>query len=180
MDAATTTSAAVLPARSSQNYSAVFAFAQAMADKMGREVGIEKTREFGTTVYTFKQLPNPENRSGWELTCEVVRPYKIALPPRPTAPTITRRDMDAAAAEAAKAMPHTRKSVEWAYPLSEHAWRFHRPGGCWVVEITTLGNPTEVRAVSGHDERAEALTAAQAIPCEWQSSFVAIFPEEAK
>lgn len=62
------------PAKSSSNYDSVFAYAQDMANSLKREVGIEKMREFGTTVYTCRMLPNRENRYGWELTCEVVAP----------------------------------------------------------------------------------------------------------
>jgi hypothetical protein len=39
-----------------------------------RDVGLEKVREFGAIGYRFFLLPNPENRTGRELLCEVVRP----------------------------------------------------------------------------------------------------------
>lgn len=39
-----------------------------------REVGLEKVREFNAVGYVFFLLPNPENRTGRELTCEVVLP----------------------------------------------------------------------------------------------------------
>jgi hypothetical protein len=58
----------------SPSYEKVHAYAQQMANKLGREMGIEKMREFGATVYSAKMLPNPENRAGWELRCEIVRP----------------------------------------------------------------------------------------------------------
>lgn len=40
----------------------------------GREVGIEKAREYTRTVYRVHRLPRPENRTGFELRCEIVRP----------------------------------------------------------------------------------------------------------
>lgn len=39
-----------------------------------REMGIEKANEYGRTVFRVKMLPKAENRQGWELRCEVVRP----------------------------------------------------------------------------------------------------------
>ncbi len=60
--------------KSSTDYEPVKAYAQNLANELGREVGIEKLREFGHTVYTCKMLPERKNRYGWELTCEVVPP----------------------------------------------------------------------------------------------------------
>lgn len=56
------------------DYKPALAAAIELARSVNRECGIEKAREFGRTVYRVKMLPNPENRTGWELTCEVVRP----------------------------------------------------------------------------------------------------------
>lgn len=49
--------------------------AQRQANLYARDMGVEKANEFGKTVYRVKMLPNPENRYGWELRCEVVHPY---------------------------------------------------------------------------------------------------------
>lgn len=64
-------------------YEAAFAAAQALANQLGREVGIEKANEFGRTVYLVKHLPKPENRCGWELRCEVVQPVVGISQPDP-------------------------------------------------------------------------------------------------
>lgn len=45
-----------------------------LARQLGREVGVLKAKEFNTTVYQVIHLPKPENRQGFELRCEVVRP----------------------------------------------------------------------------------------------------------
>ena len=45
-----------------------------LARLLKRETGIEKAKEFGKEVYRVHTLPNPENRSGFELRCEIVRP----------------------------------------------------------------------------------------------------------
>jgi len=56
------------------NYATVFNHAAKRATELQMDVGIEKIREFGKTVFSAKLLPRPENRTGWELRCEVVRP----------------------------------------------------------------------------------------------------------
>ncbi len=56
------------------NYNLVFNAAVDLADKCQMDAGIEKMNEFGRTVYSAKLLPKPENRYGWELRCEVVKP----------------------------------------------------------------------------------------------------------
>jgi hypothetical protein len=45
-----------------------------LARLLKRETGIEKANEFGKTVYRVHHLPKPENRYGFELRCEIVRP----------------------------------------------------------------------------------------------------------
>lgn len=45
-----------------------------LARRLGKEVGIEKTKEFGKEIFLIKHLPKPENRYGWELRCEIVKP----------------------------------------------------------------------------------------------------------
>ena len=45
-----------------------------LARSLGREVGLYKTTEYGKTVYQVINLPKPENRQGFELRCEIVRP----------------------------------------------------------------------------------------------------------
>jgi hypothetical protein len=48
--------------------------AQGKANRLGRDVGIERvTRALGGGFMTFL-LPRPEKRFGHELTCEVVHP----------------------------------------------------------------------------------------------------------
>jgi len=45
-----------------------------LARQLGREVGIERTKEYGKEVYLVHHLPNPGNRYGFELRVEVVKP----------------------------------------------------------------------------------------------------------
>lgn len=56
------------------DYPTAYDKARNMADSLKRDVGIEKRFEFGKVVYNTFLLPNPENRRGHELTCEVVSP----------------------------------------------------------------------------------------------------------
>lgn len=53
-------------------YTAALAHAQALADRTGYDVGLERNEIFGT--YEYRVLPRTENRRGFELRCEVVRP----------------------------------------------------------------------------------------------------------
>ena len=46
--------------------------AEALAARVSAEVGIERAKEYGDTVYRLHILPKPENRQGYELRCEVV------------------------------------------------------------------------------------------------------------
>lgn len=55
-------------------YKNAFNHAVDKANSCNCDVGIQKAREFGSTVYNVFLLPKPENRYGHELTCEVVRP----------------------------------------------------------------------------------------------------------
>jgi len=48
--------------------------ASEMADRLGRDVGIEAVEEYGKKKYRVMMLPRPENRSGYELRVEVVSP----------------------------------------------------------------------------------------------------------
>ena len=57
---------------SDKDYEKVYRYARDLATKTGRDVGIEKNRLFGT--FNTIMLPNPENRYGHELRCEVVHP----------------------------------------------------------------------------------------------------------
>jgi hypothetical protein len=52
-------------------YKQAYEQARGLADRMGRDVGIMKNAFGGYSVFA---LPNPENRRGHELRCEVVRP----------------------------------------------------------------------------------------------------------
>lgn len=45
-----------------------------LARQLGRETGIEKMNQFGKEVFLVHHLPKPENRYGFELRCEVVKP----------------------------------------------------------------------------------------------------------
>jgi hypothetical protein len=45
-----------------------------LARRLNKEVGVYKTKEFNLTVYQVLHLPKLENRQGFELRCEVVRP----------------------------------------------------------------------------------------------------------
>ena len=45
-----------------------------LARLLKRETGIEKAREFGKEVFRVHSLPRAENRCGFELRCEIVRP----------------------------------------------------------------------------------------------------------
>jgi len=55
-------------------WKAAHAAAVERARLLNRETGIEKAIEFGKTVYRVHHLPLPQNRQGFELRCEVVRP----------------------------------------------------------------------------------------------------------
>ena len=45
-----------------------------LARLLQRETGIEKAKEFGKEVFRVHSLPKPENRCGFELRVEIVRP----------------------------------------------------------------------------------------------------------
>jgi hypothetical protein len=45
-----------------------------LARQLGREVGILKAKEYTATVFQVIHLPKPENRQGFELRAEIVRP----------------------------------------------------------------------------------------------------------
>lgn len=45
-----------------------------LSRQLGREVGIERGKEYSRSGYLVHQLPRPENRQGFELRCEIVRP----------------------------------------------------------------------------------------------------------
>ncbi len=45
-----------------------------LARQLGREIGILRQKEFGKDGYNVYHLPKPENRFGFELRCEVVKP----------------------------------------------------------------------------------------------------------
>lgn len=49
-------------------------YAVGLARKLGREVGIERTRWFGKETFVVHTLPKPENRQGFELRLEIVKP----------------------------------------------------------------------------------------------------------
>ena len=45
-----------------------------LARELGKEVGLEKFKEYNTPGFRVFSLPKPENRYGHELRCEIVRP----------------------------------------------------------------------------------------------------------
>ena len=56
-------------------YKEAFNHAAKKATELNMAVGIEKTREFTSTIFRSGfLLPKKENRCGFELTCEVVEP----------------------------------------------------------------------------------------------------------
>jgi hypothetical protein len=59
-----------------EDYAEVKQAAQRAANELGRDVGIEGNDLWCT--YGWFYLPNPEHRTGAELTCEVVRPDRYS------------------------------------------------------------------------------------------------------
>ena len=57
-----------------KNYSEAHAAAVQLARTLNKEVGLEKFKEFNTSGFRIFRLPKPENRYGFELRCEVVKP----------------------------------------------------------------------------------------------------------
>jgi hypothetical protein len=49
-------------------------YAVKLSRQLGREVGIEKMKQFGKEVHLVHHLPKPQNRYGFELRCEIVAP----------------------------------------------------------------------------------------------------------
>lgn len=45
-----------------------------LARQSGKEVGIERMRQFGKDVFLVHRLPAAQFRQGFELRCEIVRP----------------------------------------------------------------------------------------------------------
>lgn len=58
--------------KTSPIYKDVLNHAVDMAKSTGLDVGIEKMREFNRVVFSCFFLPKPENRTGRELSCEVI------------------------------------------------------------------------------------------------------------
>jgi len=56
------------------DYEKAHAYAQVQANQIGRDVGIERSLQFGDDGFSVFILPNEGNRYGHELRCEVVRP----------------------------------------------------------------------------------------------------------
>ena len=57
-----------------EDWKAAHTYAVLFAREIGRDVGISKTVEYGKTGFNVHSLPRPENRHGFELRAEVVRP----------------------------------------------------------------------------------------------------------
>ena len=64
--------------RKRETYSAAKADAQKRANDSQRDVGLEWLGEGVMAHWHVFGLPNPENRYGFELRCEVVYPIKAA------------------------------------------------------------------------------------------------------
>ncbi len=60
--------------RSFTDYKEAHKSAVELARLLGRETGIEAIKEFGRKVFNVHSLPKPENRYGYELRMQVVRP----------------------------------------------------------------------------------------------------------
>jgi hypothetical protein len=56
------------------SYHSAYDYAQNEASTRNRDMGIEKTKWYGKTVFVVTALPKPENRYGHELRMEVVTP----------------------------------------------------------------------------------------------------------
>lgn len=56
------------------DYKEAHAAAVLEARRSGKEVGLERFREYTTSGFRVFSLPKPENRYGFELRCEVVKP----------------------------------------------------------------------------------------------------------
>lgn len=61
-------------ARFFKDYHDSHAFALRLARFLGRETGIEVGKEYATKGFYVHHLPRVENRFGFELRCEVVKP----------------------------------------------------------------------------------------------------------
>ena len=55
-------------------YRDAHAAALSLAKLLGRETGIEAAKEYTRAGFNVHSLPRPENRCGFELRCELVRP----------------------------------------------------------------------------------------------------------
>lgn len=60
--------------KSFPDYPPAHEYAIDLANQCSRDCGLAKSKEFGRTVFSVFLLPNKENRTGHELTCEVVQP----------------------------------------------------------------------------------------------------------
>lgn len=56
------------------DYKEAFNSAVDLAVRLGKEVGLEGFKEYGKPGFRVFHLPKPENRYGFELRCQVVRP----------------------------------------------------------------------------------------------------------
>ena len=57
-----------------KDYREAHQYAVQLARQLGREVGIERTKEYDTPGFSVFHLPDAKNRYGFELRAEVVRP----------------------------------------------------------------------------------------------------------
>ena len=56
------------------DYKEAHAYAEKQANKHGREMGIEKRKEYGKEVYSVKHVPDAAHRFGHESRMEIVAP----------------------------------------------------------------------------------------------------------
>ena len=55
-------------------YRNAFNYAVKLARELNRETGLYHQNEFGYDGYNVCHLPKPENRYGFELRCQIVKP----------------------------------------------------------------------------------------------------------
>lgn len=60
------------------DYHEAFQYAQACANRTGRDHGIEAMKQYGKRVYIVRSLPRPENSYGPDARAERVRPERKA------------------------------------------------------------------------------------------------------
>jgi hypothetical protein len=62
------------------DYKIAFNAAVDLANTQGKEVGLEKFKEYNKPGFRVFNLPKPQNRYGFELRCQVVQPKEPKMP----------------------------------------------------------------------------------------------------